>query len=271
VDEFITRSLDETAQPSEGLNSPLVGFGLAFGMIALGIAMGGSFLAFIDLPSLLIVLGGTFGGMLFTYSMSEFLAALAPLRQTLGGFVSRRVDRLSRLVEIAKKVKADGLVSIEYIAYQENDPFLKRALELLVDNQGDEEFRKTLEIEFKNAGDDYRKASEISGTLGAISPAMGLIGTIIGLVHMLHQLNSPEQIGPGMATALMTTLYGAILSYLVFNPLADKLEIKGVEEQKLREMTYEALLLIHEDLHPRLIEQRLASFAADKTEANGPI
>ena len=271
MDEFFTRPFEENERSPEGLNSPLIGFGLSFGLIALGIAVGGNFAAFIDAPSLLIVLGGTFGGTLFTYSYGEFIASLIPLRHALEGTGSKRVTRLTRLVEIAKKVKAEGLVSVDYITYQENDPFLKRTLELLVDNHGDEEFKKTLEVEFRNAGDDYRKASEIAATMGSISPAMGLIGTIIGLVHMLNQLNSPEQIGPGMATALITTLYGATLSYLIFNPLADKLEIKATEEQKLREMTYEALLLIHEDLHPRLIEQRLASFAADKSEVNGPL
>lgn len=271
MDEFFSRPFEESSKSREGLNSPLFGLGIAFGMIALGIALGGSLMAFIDIPGLLILTGGTLGGTLFTYSYSDLSAAMVPLRQTLAGFVNRRVDRLSRLIEIAKKVKSDGVVSIDYISYQENDPFLKRALELLVDNNGDEEFRKTLDIEFKNAGDSFQRASDIAATMGSISPAMGLIGTIIGLVHMLNHLNSPDQIGPGMATALITTLYGAALAYLLFNPLSDKLRLRAEEEDKLREMTYHALMLIHEDLHPRLIEQRLSSFLAEKTEANGAI
>lgn len=111
-------------------------------------------------------------------------------------------------------------------------------------------------------------SADILNSMGTIAPSMGLIGTIIGLVHMLHHLSSPEQIGPGMATALITTLYGAILAFLIFNPLADKLRLRSVNETRTREMTYEALLLIHENLHPGLLEQRLSSYVMKSANAN---
>ncbi len=251
------------------ISSPVLGALIAFGFVGLGIALGGDGLSFLHLPSALIVLGGCIGGTLVTYNLSDVRNVLPSLRSAIDQRPSELGMRFERLLELAHRVKADGAHSLEEQAILEDDPFMRKCLQLLVDNFSEDEFRKSLEIEFRNADDQYRVSADILGTMGTIAPSMGLIGTIIGLVHMLHQLSSPEQIGPAMALALITTLYGAVLSFLVFNPLSDKLRLRSQDEFKLREMTYEALLLIHQNLHPRLIEQRLSSFVTTQANANG--
>ena len=249
-------------------HSATIGALIAFGLIGFGIALGGNALSFIDLPGIFIVLGGTIGGTLLTYSIDEVKMVMPAVKNTSSNGAARLSQRLDALVRMSHHAKAEGAVSMERFAVGESDPFLKRGLQLLVDNFSEEEFRKSLEVEYRNADDGYRVAADVLNAMGTIAPAMGLIGTIIGLVHMLHHLNSPEQIGPGMATALITTLYGAVLAFLLFNPLADKLRIKSVDESRIREMTYEALQLIHENLHPGLLEQRLSSFVAKTANAH---
>jgi chemotaxis protein MotA len=251
---------------STAVQGPVLGSLIAFSFIGFGIALGGDALSFIDIPSLFIVLGGTFGGTLLTYSLDDIRLVVPAVRSSLHPRTGELHLRLDRLVELSQRVKADGTHSLEDQASFEDDPFLRKSLQLLVDNFSEDEFRKSLDIEYRNAGDNFKTAADVLNTMGTIAPSMGLIGTIIGLVHMLHHLNTPDQIGPGMAVALITTLYGAILSFIIFNPLADKLRLSSQDEMKMREMTYEALQLIHQNLHPRLLEQRLSSFV--DTQAN---
>jgi len=144
--------------------------------------------------------------------------------------------------------------------YRERDPFFKKCLMLLVDGYDAPELRKILEMELAYLDDRHRRGARLFQTMGAIAPAMGLIGTLIGLVQMLGNLDDPSEIGPAMAVALLTTFYGAVLANLVFLPLAGKLRTRSEEETLYKEMTIEGICGIAEGLNPRMIKQRLFSF-----------
>ncbi|MCC6220156.1 MAG: motility protein A [Deltaproteobacteria bacterium] len=249
--DLITRQLD---------HATLFGVGAAFGLVVLAIALGGGGRSFFDLNSILIVGGGTIGVTLINFPLGDFLKTLTLLKTALVYERASGIHRLKKLVDMARRVRADGALAIEDEMFKEADPFMQKAMGLLADNNKAEEIRRTLEIELTFLDDRHRHGSQLFQTMGTISPAMGLIGTLIGLVQMLSHLDDPSQIGPAMAVALLTTFYGAMAANIVFLPLAGKLRAKSKKEMLIKEMTIEGLVCISEGLHPRIIEQRLLSF-----------
>ncbi len=238
----------------------LIGVSCAFGLVFLAITLSGGLWSFFDLPSFLIVAGGTLGATLITFPLEDFRRTLSILRPALFPDHSSAQHRLAKIIELAKVSRTEGELSLENYSYYESDPFLRKCIELVVDRVGVEETRKVLDIEVASLEDRHRRGAQIFQTMGAIAPAMGLIGTLIGLVRMLENLEDPKAMGPAMAVAILTTFYGAILAYLVFLPLAGKLRARSEEEQLIKQMTIEGILCIAEGMNPRLIESRLQSF-----------
>lgn len=232
----------------------------AFGLVFIAIMLGGGLASFLDLNSLLIVLGGTVGATLITFPLDDFLKTAAVLRTALFPQRSSALNRIDKLIEFAQTSRTSGELSLEHYTFSEPDPFLRDCLQLLVDGVKPEEIRRMLELEISSLDDRHRRGAQLFYTMGSVAPAMGLIGTLIGLVRMLENLNDPSQIGPAMALALLTTFYGAILAHIVFIPLAGKLRTRSEEEQWLKELTLEGVISIAEGVNPRLIEQRLQAF-----------
>ena len=238
----------------------LAGITAALGLVLLSIVIGGNISSFLDLNSFLIVFGGTIGATLINYPITDVARTLIVLRNALWPDTSSAAARLREIVELAGRARADGVLSLEGVLYNESDPFFRRCVQLVVDGLQFEDVRRTLEIELLHIEDRHRRGAQIFQSMGTVAPGMGLIGTLIGLVQMLQHLDDPSKIGPGMATALLTTFYGAFLSYVVFNPLAGKLRSRSHEEMTIKEMTIEGILCILRDMNPRLIEQRLLCF-----------
>jgi chemotaxis protein MotA len=153
---------------------------------------------------------------------------------------------------------------LEDAAYQVEDDFLKKGILLIVDGTDPELVRNILETELAFLEDRHKTGQSIFETMGALAPAFGMIGTLIGLIRMLRNLNNPEAIGPGMAVALLTTFYGALLANLVFIPVAGKLKIRSNEEILNKEVMIEGMLSIQAGENPRIIEEKLKAFLAPK-------
>lgn len=253
------RTIDASRQVKVDYATP-VGALAAFGLVFIAIYLGGGILWFFDFNSILIVVGGTLGATLINFPLDDFKRAAQVLRTAFFPDDSSAALRIRRILKLAQQSRKDGSLTLENDIYKEPDPFLRKCLELIVDDLPTREIRRVLEIELAFLGDRHRRGAQLFQTMGAIAPAIGLIGTLIGLVQMLQSMNDPSKIGPAMSVALLTTFYGAILANLVFLPLAGKLRARSAEEALIKELTIEGVLCIKQNINPRLIEQRLLSF-----------
>ncbi|MCB0344648.1 MAG: motility protein A [Bdellovibrionales bacterium] len=234
----------------------------AFGLVFLAIYLGGGIESFVDVKALLIVLGGTIGATLINFPLDDFVRAVSGLKTAFFPDTKSEMQRVRKILELSRKVRADGSLAIEGEVYSEPDAFLRKCIELIVDGTDKEEIRQILEIELSFLEERHRRGAQLFQTMGGIAPAMGLIGTLIGLVQMLQNLNDPTQIGPAMAVALLTTFYGAVFANLVFLPIAGKLRSRSEEEFLVKEMTIEGITGVASGINPRMIEARMLSFLA---------
>jgi chemotaxis protein MotA len=240
----------------------LLGVLAAFGLVAVAIVQGVGLAAFLDLPSLFIVVGGTLGLVLMNYPLGSVFATFKAVVKTV---VHRRPDvqgMRQRLVELSQRVRRDGLLSIQDEVESITEPYLKKSLEMVVDGLDQTAIETILHNELDNLDERHQRGIEILSSMAAYSPAMGLIGTLIGLVAMLQNMSDPSSIGPAMAVALLTTFYGAILANMVFSPVAGKLKTRSRDEVLYKEFILIGVLSIASAENPRVLEQRLHSFLA---------
>lgn len=244
----------------------IIGLILGFGLIVTSIMMGGDGLTpFIDIASMMIVFGGAFAALLINF----------PLKNVLGGFgvvlkcflykLPDTFATIEQLKEMAGVAKKDGLLALEGRLEEVSDDFLKRGIESLIGGASPEQIRASLELEVSYIDQRHMLGKKMVDAAGAAAPAFGMIGTLIGLVMMLRNLDDPSQIGGGMATALLTTLYGALVANVVCIPLAGKLETRNGEELVLREMMIEGICLIGEGSSPNVLQEQLVTFLSPKS------
>jgi chemotaxis protein MotA len=246
----------------------LIGILAAFGLVIGSIAIGGSGGAFINLPSLAIVVGGTIGAGLVAFPLSQFIGSI---KVATNAFFEKKRDAQTlvvTIVDFASKARKEGILALESAAKEQEDPFLQKALQLAVDGQSLESIDEILSIEIDKIQQRHQVGAEIFSTLGAYAPALGLIGTLIGLVQMLQSMEDPSTIGPAMAVALLTTFYGAVLANLVFNPISGKLKNRSREEVMTKELVVTGMLSISAGDNPRIVEQKLMSFLAPRNRAS---
>lgn len=236
----------------------LIGLGSAFGLIV--IAMGSGIGAFIDGPSAMIVFGGTIGATLVHYRFAHMKTAVAVAKQAFLYKPRSPTDLIKTLVEHAARARREGILALEAAAQQTDDPFLRRALQLAVDGHEVAAIEAILSTEIDHLRDRHKVGAEIFTSMAAYAPALGMIGTLVGLVLMLQQMDDPSKIGPAMAVALLTTFYGAILANLIFNPIAGKLKGRSSEEVLYKELAMEGVLSISQGDNPRIVEQKLYAF-----------
>jgi len=175
---------------------------------------------------------------------------------------------IRKIIELSNVARKEGLLSLEEASAELEDPFLKKGVLLIVDGTDPELVRAIMETELTSVDSRHRKKIAFWDDLGAIVPAWGMIGTLIGLINMLQQMNDPSSIGPSMAVALITTLYGSMLANWICFPIAAKLKSKNEEEMVIKEIMIEGLLSIQAGENPRVIEEKLKSFLtpAEKAE-----
>ena len=240
----------------------LLGIISAFGLVAVSILLGVGFSAFLDLPSLLIVVGGSLGVALMNYPFRRLWVAARAVVQLLRDPRPDQQGMLKQLVALSQQSRRDGLFAIGDNLEKVKEPFLKKALEMVVDGVDHPAIEKILDDELELLEERHNGAAEVLASLAAYSPAMGLIGTLIGLVGMLQNMSDPSSIGPAMAVALLTTFYGAILANMLFQPASGKLRVRTQEEVRFKELIVRGVLSIADGENPRVLEQKLHVFLA---------
>lgn len=235
-------------------------FGLiaALVLIAVAIVMNGSPLAFIDVPAILMVVLGTFAVTAISYTGEELREAQPSFRQAM--FRTEIDPRVAarRVLTLADKARKRGMLSLQGDLYGVRDaPFLQRSLTMLVDGLQVDEIERNMTLEAHALAQGRHRAAAILRRAAEVSPAMGLIGTLVGLVQMLGNLDSPERIGPAMSVALLTTLYGALMANVVFLPLASKLERNATVEQLVSQIYTMGVASMGRQENPRRLEMLL--------------
>lgn len=235
----------------------IIGLVVAFGLIIGSILVGGSLMAFVDVPSLLIVLGGTGGVALISFPLAQVLESFKVAVNVFKYPLPNIKDQNQKFLEYAEATRRDGILALEGAISSIEDPFMRRGLQLLVDGVDAEKIEAMLWDELDGVASRHRRGAQTFEALGAAAPALGLVGTLIGLVQMLQAMDDPSSIGPAMAVALLTTFYGALFANVVFNPIAGKLRVRHDEEQLGRQLVIKGLLGIARGENPRILGQQL--------------
>lgn len=236
----------------------LVGLLGALGIIGSAVALGASPLVFMNVPSLLIVLGGSLLVVLAKFSFAQCFGAFKVAGRAFKFRLPDIEASIAELVALSTVARKQGLLALE--DQEISNPFLKSGIQLLIDGHPQETVRAILEKERVLTLDRNRWGAKVFTALGDVGPAMGMIGTLVGLVQMLSNMEDPKSIGPAMAVALLTTLYGAMLATMICIPIADKLTLRMTEEARMQSLWIDAVLAIQEGTNPRIVEQLLASY-----------
>ncbi|HHT04226.1 MAG TPA: motility protein A [Bacteroidales bacterium] len=232
--------------------------GIVF-MVA-SILMGGRLILFWSLPSIMITFGGAFASMLISYPLQKFISSMKTAKLAFKIQNLNPGTVIKQIIDLAFMARKEGLLALEEMAQTMEDEFLKKGILLIVDGTDPELVRSILETELAFVEGRHRENQGFWSTLADQGPSWGMIGTLIGLIAMLDQLNDPATLGPAMAVALITTLYGSVLANFIANPIANKLKLQSSEEVLLKEVMIEGLLSIQAGENPRIIEEKLKAF-----------
>ncbi len=242
----------------------ILGMVVSFGLILAALFAGGTPLTFVDVPSMLIVFGGTLGATLTHYPLGTVFKIGAIIRKTLVSKVPTATLIIDQFMDYSNRARREGILALEPIVKGIDDPYLRKGLQLTVDGLEPGAIQSIMETEIGNIEGRHEVGVELLSALAAYSPALGMIGTVIGLVQMLNTMDDPSSIGPSMAVALITTFYGAVLANLVFLPLVGKLKHRSKEEILIMEMQMEGVLGISRGENPRIIMEKLSSYQPPK-------
>lgn len=234
--------------------------GLVFGsvLISISIYLGGSVGSYFDLPSILIVLGGSLCTLFIRFTFSDVINSFKVAAQAFSVKTSSPEDVIRELVHLSNIARKEGLLRLEKVPV--NDPFLKKAVMYCVDGYEPEFIQQVLEREIDITVARHGLGQGIFAAIGDAAPAFGMIGTLIGLVAMLGNMKEPSKIGPGMAVAILTTLYGTLVAHLVALPIMDKLRRKSSQEELVKRLVVEGIVGLQKGLNPRVLEELLNTF-----------
>lgn len=238
-----------------------IGVAIAFGAILGGNWLEGGHLEMLaNGPALIIVLGGSIGAVLLQTPLDLFLRTMRMLGMIFMPPKRGLEDTIARLVEWSRIARKDGLLGLEAAVESEDDGFVRKGMQLLVDGNEPEEIRHTLEVELDSRERFDIQATKVLEAMGGYSPTIGIIGAVMGLIHVMQNLSDPSKLGSGIATAFVATIYGVGLANLFLLPMAAKLKTYVLQESHYRELVIEGLVSISEGENPRQIETRLQGF-----------
>lgn len=241
----------------------LIGILGAFGIVIAAMATGGDVGVFVNLPSLLIVIGGSTFVVLMKFTLGQFLGVGKILVKAFMFKSVKTEDIIAETVDLADAARKGGLLSLE--DKQVSTDFMNRGIQLLVDGHDPEVVKALLNKEKGLTTERHVFSIGIFKAIGDVGPAMGMIGTLVGLVQMLSNMSDPKSIGPAMAVALLTTLYGSMLATMFALPIADKLDVRKGEEELNQSLIIDGLLAIQAGQNPRVIEQMLRNYLPEKS------
>ena len=244
----------------------LIGLVGGFVIVLIAIFLGGSFMAFVDLPSVLIVVGGAITATVLRFTLGDVMVALKTgIAVALAGSKTTPRDLIAQIGELARIARKRGLMGLENV--QIDYDMLKKGVQLCVDGLSFEFIKDALTRERDLYIERVEEGEKIMRAIGDAAPAFGMIGTLIGLVQMLGNMEDPQAIGPAMAVALLTTLYGAMISNLIALPIADKLASKAQSEYLIRTLVIEGTLHIQNKTNPDVMLEFLTAYLPENQRA----
>lgn len=239
----------------------------ALGFVIISISLKGSLGSFMDAPSVMITVGGAFSATLVSYPLDKFISSLKAAKLVFKDKAMNEGEIIKKIIELSNVARKEGLLALEEATEAIDDDFLKKGIMLVVDGTDPELVRNILETELIFIQGRHKDVRGFWDKLGELSPAWGMIGTLVGLVNMLQKLDDPSTIGPSMAIALLTTMYGSMIANLIAIPFANKLGLKSTAEVLLKEVMIEGLLSIQAGENPRVIEEKLKAFLSPALRA----
>ncbi len=241
----------------------IIGIIACYGLIVM--AIGTQLILFINIPSALIVVGGTIGATMINFPLKDVIGAINVGKNV---FLVKSSDPsliIMDLVEYASRARKEGILVLESVLESIKDEFLAKGIQLAVDGLEPKFIQQIMETEIERIEDRHKHGADVFFTMATLSPAFGLIGTLVGLVLMLQSMDDPNSIGPAMAVALITTFYGVLLANTLFTPMSGKLKTRSKEEMLIKELILEGILSIAGGDNPRIMEQKLNSFLPPKS------
>jgi len=236
----------------------LIGLIGGLGIVGYAMTLGGTLGMFVDVPSVLIVFVGSALVLMMKFNLGQFLGAGKTAAKAFMFKLDSPEELITLVIELADAARKGGLLSLE--GKEISNPFLEKGIGLLIDGHDEDVVKSVLTKDKNMAVERHKIGSNVWSSLGDLGPAMGMIGTLIGLVAMLSNMDDPKSIGPAMAVALLTTLYGAMLANMVAIPFSDKLQIRMAEEELIKSMSIDAVLAIQAGQNPRVIESMLRTY-----------
>ena len=246
----------------------VVGIVLCIILILGSILMGGAPIIFVNIPSVLIVVGGTLGATLIRNPLAEVIGTVKVVAKAFTVKVQDPAELIVKVVEFSRKARKEGMLALENIDCGYD--YLKKGITLAVDGLEQEEIKSILANDLQGMVNRHKRGKEILEGMGQAAPAFGMIGTLIGLVQMLSNMDDPSAIGPAMAVALLTTLYGALIANVICIPLADKLKVRSREEVLAMSICFEGIVCLSQGDNPNAIDQKLKAFLSPKAREAKP-
>lgn len=246
----------------------ILGVITGFSLMLAAIALGGGIDWFINIPAVMIVFGGTIGVTFINYPLGSVLGVMGVLKNALFYKDMPTVDVIKNLVEFSRVARREGILALQSLTKNLDDPFLVKGINLAIDGLEPHIIEEILNTEIERIEQRHKYGADVFTTMGTFAPAMGMLGTLIGLVQMLMQMDDPSRIGPAMAVALLTTFYGVLLANLIFLPIAGKLRTRSNEEILLKQLAAEGIKAIQSGDNPRIVEQKLLAFIEPKKRAD---
>ena len=247
----------------------VIGVVLAILLIGASIIIGGgSFGAFIDPPSLMVVCGGAVAAAMISFPLKTFLGAFGVAMKVFLYKLDSIPQLIEQLVSLAETARRDGLLALEGRIEEIENPFVVLGVQMAVDGTRPEVMEDILRTELDAVATRHRDGKLLMDTMGRFAPAYGMIGTLMGLIIMLGDMSDPSKIGAGMAVALLTTMYGAIAANVIFLPFAEKLGFTNKQELMAMEIVVRGIMAIQSGENPRVIEQKLNTFVPPKLRAD---
>lgn len=245
----------------------LFGFIGTWVLIVWAMMSSGNIIMFYDTPSVILVIGGSFTTMFFAIPMGT-LKGLPSVTKKAFFHQSRSVEKLIQdMVSFAEIARRDGILSLENSVKEIKDPFIVRGIQMAVDGTDPELIEAILTSELDNLAGRHDSSKAMFDLLGKYAPAFGMIGTLVGLVIMLKNMADPAMIGPGMAVAILTTLYGAVIANAICGPISDRLARRSGEEQLYKTIIIKGVMAIQSGDNPRIVEQKLKTFLPPAAQA----
>lgn len=238
--------------------------GIVLALIAIIIGMGSDVGLFLDMTSIILVLGGTIGSLFIAYPFEKISKIFGIMISIFFYKPYDMIRTIRELVTSSEKARREGLLSLEQDVEKVEDPFMKKGLQMVVDGIDPELLKSMLETDLEMREDDAMMYRNMFAYGATVAPSFGMVGTLIGLVRMLGHLNDPSTVGPSFAIALTTTFFGAFFAYVFFMPMGEKLARRLQTEMRYRRMILEGVLSIQAGDNPRILEEKLKGFLNEK-------